>query len=253
MADCKHGYTYVYLRIYNTFLLYLLFFTKPEIINLNLSPLITACSPIVQTHAHTKHILPKTSCSACGNEKGVNCLQVPLCWCVLAGAAFTGVEKHREICSAVLPLSTMEDGRDWLTGFGAASGIHSQDPDHSSLCLSERGTTEGEEREVGSHSLYTRPSSATVSATCKLSVTLRVNCMFWPIQLSPMWNWWPAPCVFDVDVGSTAQGYSIISHINRGAMWMGVRSRSHYSVTLWCGPEHYNSHEYFLKLMEAPA
>ena len=93
------------------------FFLKPHIINLNLSPLVTACSPLLQMQAHTKHILPKTSCSACSNEKGVNCLQVPLCWCVLAGVAFASVEKHREICSAVLPLSTMEESRDGLTAF----------------------------------------------------------------------------------------------------------------------------------------
>lgn len=100
-------------------------------------PVITACFPIVQTHAHTKYILPKKKKKKrlFGNEKGVNCLQVRLCWCVLAAAAFASVEKHREICSAVLPLSTMEDSRGWLTGFGAASGIHSQDPDHSSLCV----------------------------------------------------------------------------------------------------------------------
>lgn len=36
-------------------------------------------------------------------------------------------------------------------------------------------------------------------------------------------------------------------------MWTGVRSRSYYSLTLWGASEHWNSHEYFLKLMEVPA
>lgn len=122
----------------NSFLVYKTFLHH-HFIYLNLSPLITTYSPTCKHAMHTQNIsFPKKSCSACSNEKGVNCFQVRLCWCVLAGAAFVGVEKHREICSAVLPLSTMEDSRGWLTGFGAASGIQSQDPDHSSLCLSER-------------------------------------------------------------------------------------------------------------------
>ncbi|CAB1456137.1 unnamed protein product [Pleuronectes platessa] len=58
------------------------------------------------------------------------------------GVAFASVEKHREICSAVLPPSTMEESRDGLTAFGAASGIHSQDPDHSSS--PRRSEREGE-------------------------------------------------------------------------------------------------------------
>ena len=36
-------------------------------------------------------------------------------------------------------------------------------------------------------------------------------------------------------------------------MWTGVRSRSYYSMTLWGVSEHWNGHEYFLKLMEVPA
>lgn len=127
----------------------------------------------MRTQAHTKHILPKTSCSACSNEKGVNCLQVLLCWCVLAGAAFTSVAKHREICSAVLPLSTMEDSRGWLTGFGAVSGICSQDPDHSSQCVSKR------ERERGGFSHFTRPRWATESVITRCTVYVNVFWCMW--------------------------------------------------------------------------
>lgn len=36
-------------------------------------------------------------------------------------------------------------------------------------------------------------------------------------------------------------------------MWTGVRSSSYYSLTLWGAPEHWNSHAYFLKLIEVPA
>ena len=35
-------------------------------------------------------------------------------------------------------------------------------------------------------------------------------------------------------------------------MWTGVRSRSHYSLTLWGASEHCNSYEYFLKLIKVP-
>lgn len=95
------------------------------------SPLVTGCSHTTASHTHPSKSNKKTA--AHSDEKKVNCLQVPVCWCVLAGAAFASVGKHREICSAVLPLSTMEDSRGWLTGFGAASGIRSQDPDHGNL------------------------------------------------------------------------------------------------------------------------
>lgn len=36
-------------------------------------------------------------------------------------------------------------------------------------------------------------------------------------------------------------------------MWTGVMSRSYYSLTLRGASERWNSHEYFLKLMAAPA
>lgn len=87
------------------------------------------------------HLKPpsRESCSARGNEKKVDCLQVLLRWCVLAAADFASVGKHREICSAVLPPSTMEDGGGWLTGFGAASGLHSQDlRPQQPVCFSAR-------------------------------------------------------------------------------------------------------------------
>ena len=122
---------------------------------------------------------PQRSCSACSNEKGVNCLQVRLCWCMLAGAAFASVEKHREICSAVLPLSTMEDGRGWLTGFGAVSGIHSQDPGHSSLCvsLSKRGGS--------SHSNRPRWATGSVSTRCTVCVNVCISAIFGPYHFYP--------------------------------------------------------------------
>lgn len=85
------------------------------------------------SHMEVKAKAKQEKTAAHSDEKKVSCLQVPLCWCVLAGAAFASVGKHREICSAVLPLSTMEDSRGWLTGFGAASGIRSQDSDHGNL------------------------------------------------------------------------------------------------------------------------
>lgn len=36
-------------------------------------------------------------------------------------------------------------------------------------------------------------------------------------------------------------------------MWKGVWSGSYYSLTLWGASEHWNSHEYFLKLIAVPA
>lgn len=130
---------------------------------LSLSPLIIACYPIMQTQTQ-KHILPKTSCSARSNEKGVNCLQVLLCWCVLAGAAFTSVAKHREICSAVLSLSTMEDSKGRLTEFGAVSEICSQDLDCKSLQSRKRW------RGGSSHSTKPRWVTEIVSTRCTFRV-----------------------------------------------------------------------------------